>query len=80
MNFNKMDTKTLKQKYCNALDEFLPLREKELDNETEISPFIEEEVIKYVHLIEDILLPIIGVLFERNENKFLNDNSFDYEL
>lgn len=67
----------LKEKYEKALDEFIPLRNKEVDDDEGLT---ETEVKRYVELVEESLLPLSQQLHELGEDKYLNENSFSYEF
>lgn len=66
-----------KAQYEKALEEFLPLRNEEEDGENGLT---EEQTERYMYLLETFLLPLRSELYDLGEEKYLDDNSFSYEM
>lgn len=70
-----MNIDQMKKQYEAALDEFIPLRNKEVDD------FLtENEKHRYVELVDNALLPLSQKLHEMGEKEYLITNSFSYEM
>lgn len=73
----KKTIKEMKNEYETALEEFVPLRNEEVDGENGLSAV---QVERYMYLLETTLLPLCDLLFKLGEEKYLNENTFSYEM
>lgn len=69
------EIKKMKFNYEAALEQFLPLRNAEMERE-----LTELEQQEYMMLLEEGLLPLQEILYELGEEEFLNQYEFSYEM
>lgn len=67
----------MKTQYEKALDEFIPLRNKEEDGDDVLTS---EETDRYLVLLENTLLPYRDLLYNHGEEAYLEENAFSYIL